>query len=133
MAMLSGVMPRTINAPDGIMNWEMIENAYRPAGSTHRGYTGLIIIENSHNLAGGTVTPLAVMEEICEHAHTLGLPVHLDGARIFNAACRLGKSVSELARPFDSIMFCLSKGLGAPVGSMLVGTRKFIEEARFYR
>jgi len=133
MAMLSGVMPRTVSAPDGIMNWQLIENAYRPTGSTHRAATGLIIVENSHNLAGGTVTPLSAMEKICERAHVLGLPVHLDGARIFNAATRLEKSVQELARPFDSVMFCLSKGLGAPVGSMLVGARKFIEEARFYR
>jgi threonine aldolase len=127
------VMPRTVSAPDGIMNWPLIENAYRPTGSTHRAATGLIIIENSHNLAGGTVTSQSAMEEICERAHALGLPVHLDGARIFNAATRLGRSVQDLARPFDSVMFCLSKGLGAPVGSMLVGTRKFIEEARFYR
>ena len=133
MAMLSGVMPRTISAPDGIMTWELIENAYRPTGSTHRAATGLIIVENSHNLAGGTVTPQSNTEEICERAHALGLPVHLDGARIFNAATRLGKSVQDLARPFDSVMFCLSKGLGAPVGSMVVGSKKFIDEARFYR
>jgi threonine aldolase len=72
-------------------------------------------------------------EEICEHAHAMKLPVHLDGARIFNAAVAQGESVAALARPADSVMFCLSKGLGAPVGSMLLGRREFIEEARAWR
>ncbi|HZS46335.1 MAG TPA: GntG family PLP-dependent aldolase [Blastocatellia bacterium] len=133
MAMISGVMPRTFHSPDGTFNWDLIQPNYRQPGSTHRGYTGLIIVENTHNLAGGTVTPLAQMAEICDRAHALRVPVHLDGARIFNAAAALGQSVIELTKPFDSIMFCLSKGLGAPVGSMLLGTRQFIEEARFYR
>jgi len=73
------------------------------------------------------------MEEICDGAHSAGLPIHLDGARIFNAAVALGRSVAEITRKFDSVMFCLSKGLGAPVGSMLVGSRNFIDQARRYR
>ena len=85
-----------------------------------------------------TMLPGAVLtrertEELCDGAHALGLPVHLDGARIFNAAAALGESVAALSRPADSVMFCLSKGLGAPVGSMLLGTRAFIEEARRWR
>src|ERR1700719_3742145 len=84
-------------------------------------------------MAGGTVYPPEVSDEICDRAHDAGLRVHLDGARIFNAAVYLGRSVAELTRKFDSVMFCLSKGLGAPVGSLLVGSREFIEKARVYR
>jgi threonine aldolase len=95
--------------------------------------TGLIAMENTHNMAGGTVTPIAAMQEICARAHERNLPVHLDGARIFNAATYLGKPVAEITRGFDSVMFCLSKGLGAPVGSMLVGGRDFIRQSRAVR
>jgi threonine aldolase len=84
-------------------------------------------------MAGGTVYPQAVADEICDRAHELGLPVHLDGARVFNAAAALGRPVAEVTRKFDSVMFCLSKGLGAPVGSMLLGSKAFIEKARIYR
>ena len=84
-------------------------------------------------MAGGTVYPPDVSDEICDRAHEAGLRVHLDGARIFNASVYLGRSVADITRKFDSIMFCLSKGLGAPVGSMLVGSREFIEKARVYR
>ena len=83
-------------------------------------------------MAGGTVTPVAAMREICARAHERNLPVHLDGARIFNAAAYLGSPVAEITRGFDSVMFCLSKGLGAPVGSLLVGGREFIRQARPY-
>ena len=82
---------------------------------------------------GGTVYPPDVIEDICEHAHAAGIPVHLDGARIFNAATALGCSVADITRKFDSVMFCLSKALGAPVGSMLVGSREFIDKARIGR
>ena len=82
---------------------------------------------------GGTVYPTAVAEDVCERAHAAGLRVHLDGARIFNAAVALGKSVAEITRKFDSVMFCLSKGLGAPVGSMLVGPKDFIRQAHINR
>jgi threonine aldolase len=95
--------------------------------------TGLVTLENSHNFAGGAVMTRARTEEICDGAHALGLPVHLDGARIFNAAAALGEPVAALARPADSVMFCLSKGLGAPVGSMLLGARDLIAEARRWR
>jgi threonine aldolase len=80
-------------------------------------------------MAGGSVMPTSVSREICEHAHGIGLSVHLDGARIFNAAIALGTTAAEIARPFDSVMFCLSKGLGAPVGSMIAGSKDFIREA----
>jgi threonine aldolase len=82
---------------------------------------------------GGTVYPTAQVDDICKHAHGVGLKVHLDGARIFNAATALGESVATMTRGVDSVMFCLSKGLGAPVGSVITGSREFIERARIYR
>ncbi|MGA8184166.1 MAG: GntG family PLP-dependent aldolase [Terriglobia bacterium] len=128
----SGVALRTLFAEDGIMSWEQIEPLIR-GRSDHHSVTGLIELENTSNIAGGSVYPLAVSDEICDRAHQLGLSIHLDGARIFNASVAARRSVVELTRKFDSIMFCLSKGLGAPVGSMLVGSKAFIEEARLVR
>jgi threonine aldolase len=132
LAAFSGVVPRTIRAEDGILTWDLMVPHVR-ARNDHRVCTGLIELENTSNLAGGSVYPLAYTDDIVDHAHAAGLPVHLDGARIFNASAALGKSVVELTRKFDSVMFCLSKGLGAPVGSMLVGSKEFIEEARIVR
>jgi threonine aldolase len=132
MAAFSGCLARPIRAEDGILTWDRIAPEVR-ARSEHRARTGLITLENTSNLAGGSVYPAAVADEICDRARQAGLPVHLDGARIFNAAVALGRPVAELTRKFDSIMFCLSKALGAPVGSMLVGSREFIAEARLVR
>ena len=132
MSAIAGCMPRTTYVEDGILSWGVIEPLIRPK-VYYRAQTGVISLESSHNMAGGTVYPPEVANEICARAHDLGLPVHLDGARIFNASVFLGRSVAELTRKFDSVMFCLSKGLGAPVGSMLVGSREFIEKARVYR
>jgi threonine aldolase len=135
MAMLSwfsGCMVRPVTAPQGILSWELLAAKIAPP-TYYVAPTGLIAMENTHNMAGGTVTPVAAMREICERAHERNLPVHLDGARIFNAATYLGKPVAEITRGFDSVMFCLSKGLGAPVGSMLVGGRDFIGQARSVR
>jgi threonine aldolase len=128
MSMIAGVMPRTIPAPDGLLTWELIE-PHIVQKNVQRAHTGLIEIENTHNLGGGTVYPVEQAETICDRAHELGLPVHLDGARIFNAALASGRTVAEITRKADSVMFCLSKGLGAPVGSMLVGSRDFIDKA----
>jgi threonine aldolase len=132
MSAVAGCMPRTTPAPDGILTWELVEPLIRPK-TYYYSQTALISLENTHNMAGGTVYPPEVAEDVCERAHNAGLPVHLDGARIFNAAVALGRSVAELTRTFDSVMFCLSKGLGAPVGSMLVGSRDFVEKAHVYR
>jgi len=132
MSAIAGCMPRTTPAPDGILTWELIEPLLRPK-TYYYSQTGLITLENTHNMHGGTIFPPKVSEEICDHAHKAGLPVHLDGARIFNAAVALGRSVAELTRKVDSIMFSLSKGLGAPVGSMLIGSRDFIERAHIGR
>jgi threonine aldolase len=131
-AAFSGVQLRTVFADRGIVTWGHIEEALKKA-DFHRAGTGLITLENSHNMAGGTVTSRDVYEEIWSHAGELGLPVHLDGARIFNAATALNTSVAELTSGFSSVMFCLSKGLCAPVGSMLVGSRDFITRARTVR
>jgi threonine aldolase len=135
MAMLSafsGTMPRVIAAERGILHWEQIAAAISPK-LYYRAQTGLIALENTHNMAGGTVTPLAVMRQILSGAKNAGLPVHLDGARVFNAAVALGISVAELTRGFDTVMFSLSKGLCAPVGSMLVGSFEAMAQARIFR
>jgi threonine aldolase len=135
MAMLahfSGCVPRTINAPDGILTWPEVKKRISPK-IYYRAQTGLVSLENTNNMAGGSVYPVEVADEICDGAHAAGIPVHLDGARIFNAATALGKPVAAITRKFDSVMFCLSKGLGAPVGSLLLGTRAFIDMARVYR
>jgi threonine aldolase len=128
----SGLLLRTLYAEDGIMAWGQVESLVR-GRSDHHSVTGLIELENTSNIAGGSVYPLEVSDEICDRAHQLGIPVHLDGARIFNASEAARHSVADLTRKFDSIMFCLSKGLGAPVGSLLVGSKSFIEEARLVR
>jgi threonine aldolase len=135
MAAVSGTLARPVRSNDGtgILNWNEIETAIHVGGAYYVAPTALVALENSHNLAGGTVYTSARTEEICERAHQLRLPVHLDGARIFNASAALGEPVAALARPADSVMFCLSKGLGAPVGSMLLGSRAFIDEARVWR
>lgn len=132
MSAFSGCLARTIRAEDGILTWNLIAPQIR-GRSDHRARTGLVEIENTSNLAGGSVYPLEVSNEICDRAREAGLPVHLDGARIFNAAVATGHTVEELTRKFDSVMFCFSKGLGAPVGSMLLGSKEFIEEARLVR
>ncbi len=132
MAHFSGCIPRALPGEDGILRWSDIKKKIRPK-TYYVAQTGLVELENTHNMGGGTVYPTEVAEEICDGAHDAGLPVHLDGARIFNAAAALGKPVAEITRKFDSVMFCLSKGLGAPVGSMVVGSRNLIDQARRYR
>lgn len=132
LSSFSGCIVRPIRAGTGTLTWEHIRKVVAPK-IYYRAQTGLIVLENTHNMAGGTVSPVELMEEVCESARALGIPVHLDGARVFNAATYLGKPVAEITKGFDSIMFCLSKGLGAPVGSMLVGSKSFIEKARIYR
>lgn len=132
MAAIAGCLPRPLSGTDGILTWPLVKEALRPK-SPFRAQTGLLSCENTHNMAGGQVLPPDLAEEICDEAHAAGLPVHLDGARIFNAAVALGKTVRELTWKFDSVMFCLSKGLGAPVGSLLVGSREFIDQARLQR
>jgi threonine aldolase len=132
MSAIAGCMPRTAAMPDGILNWDAIEPLIRPKGY-YISQTALISLENTVNMHSGAVYSAEATDAICERAHAAGLPVHLDGARIFNAAVAQGCSVTTLTRNCDSVMFCLSKGLGAPVGSLLLGTRDFIEKARIGR
>jgi threonine aldolase len=132
MSAIAGCMPRIARGADGVLSWKLIEEVIRPR-IYYDSQTALICIENTHNMAGGTVYPTASVDEICEHAHEAKLKVHMDGARVFNAAAALGESVRQMTKKVDSVMFCLSKGLGAPVGSMIVGSDAFIEKARIYR
>jgi threonine aldolase len=132
MCALGGVLPRVVPAARGILRWEHIAPAIREK-AYYRAQTGLIALENTHNMAGGTVYPTALAHEICDRAHDAGLKVHLDGARIFNAAAYLNENVAEITQRFDSVQFCLSKGLGAPVGSMIVGAKDLIERCRVIR
>ncbi|MGQ9629569.1 MAG: low-specificity L-threonine aldolase [bacterium] len=131
-AAISGVQIRAIYGEDGAMDPAEIRRAIR-ARNEHFPVSRLICLENTHNGAGGTVIPLSIMKETYDLAKEFGLAVHLDGARIFNAAIALGVDAKEIARYSDSVMFCLSKGLSAPVGSILAGSREFIERARRYR
>ncbi len=131
MAVLAGLMPRLVPAPLGVPEVRDIKAAIHRG--VHQAPTGLISLENSHNKAGGTVVPLARTREIAELARAEGLPFHLDGARAFNAAAALAVSIAELCRGFDSVSICLSKGLAAPVGSVLLGSKDFIAQAHRYR
>jgi threonine aldolase len=132
MSAFSGCSPRAVAGDRGVLTWAQIKAAIAPK-IYYRAQTGLICLENTHNMAGGTVTPVPVYEEIWQGAKEAGLPVHLDGARVFNAAAALGIGVAELTSGFDTVNFCLSKGLGAPVGSILVGSRAAMERARIFR
>jgi threonine aldolase len=133
MSAIAGCTPRPVRGGhDGILAWEQIHAAIRPK-IYYDSQSTLVCLENTSNMAGGTVYPTERVHEICDQAHALGLKVHLDGARIFNAATALNDNVAHITQKCDSVMFCLSKGLGAPVGSMIVGSREFIERARVYR
>jgi threonine aldolase len=127
MAALSGALPRPIATTDGILEPEQVDAAIQPPAG-YRTPTSLVVLENSHNLAGGRITPPAQMAALLRVARS-----HLDGARIHNAAAALGMSAAELSAGCDTVMFCLSKGLGAPVGSLLVGNADAVEEARRIR
>ena len=134
-AVISSVLTRPVRSEDrsGQLQWSEIESVLNTEHDYHGAKTDLICLENSHNMAGGTVMTAEHCKDLCDRAHALGVPVHLDGARIFNAAVALDATVADLARYCDSVQFCLSKGLGAPVGSMLVGTKTFIAEGRAWR
>jgi len=132
LSWFSGCVVRPVAAPDGILTWDLVRTKLS-AKIYYLAQTGLVSLENTHNMAGGAVMPQAVMDQICDGVHQAGIPVHLDGARIFNASVALGVPVDQLTAKCDSVMFCLSKGLGAPVGSLLVGSKAFIAEARAVR
>jgi threonine aldolase len=128
----SGCVLRSVPSEDGILRWPDIGRAIRPR-SPHCSPTTVVHLENTHNMGGGTVYPVEELDRICDEAHARGLKVHLDGARIFNASVASGIAADRIASKADTIMFCLSKGLGAPVGSMLAGPADAIRQARSYR
>ncbi len=132
VAWFAGCLVRPVSAPDGLPRWKHIQTALRKFGRNNAP-TSCIEIENTHNMLGGRVYPLDDIDEICHETHALHLKVHMDGARVFNAAEALGVPVARIARGVDTLMFCLSKALGAPVGSMLAGTAEDIARARLYR
>lgn len=131
-AWFSGCLVRMVETADGILDWDRIERKIRAFGP-HNAPTSLIEVENTHNMAGGTVYPLAQLQDIYANAQDRGLRVHMDGARIFNASVSSGVPVHEFAACADTVMFCLSKGLGAPAGSMVVGRKEAIARGRAYR
>jgi threonine aldolase len=132
VAWFSGCVVRAIPSADGILTWDAIRPAVKPLGP-HAAPTGLITIENTHNMHGGTIYPLETLRAVCDGAHERGLKVHMDGARMFNAAAALSVDVREVAAPVDTVMFCLSKGLGAPAGSMLAGPASLMARGRLLR
>ena len=131
LCVLSGLVPRLVTAPQGIPDLRELKRAIHH--SVHQAPTGLIVLENTHNKAGGTVVPLEHCRQVAALAAEEGLPLHLDGARAFNAAAALGVSIAEVCAPFDSASLCLSKALAAPVGTVLLGSKAFINRAHRYR
>jgi threonine aldolase len=131
-SVVGGLQLRPLDTVDGRITPEQVEGAIREA-DIHEPRTGLLCIENTHNRKGGICLSPEQTAAVCEIAHAAGFPVHLDGARVFNAAVALEVDVRELTEPVDSVMFCLSKGLSAPVGSLLAGMAPFIEHARRMR
>jgi threonine aldolase len=131
-AWFSGCLIRAVPSADGTLRWREIEPALRRAGADSSP-TSLIHLEHPHNMGGGTLYPLDQIDTICDQAHALGIRVHMDGARIFNAVAASGLAAARIASKVDTVMFCLSKGLGAPVGSMLAGAADTIERSRRYR
>ncbi len=129
-AVIAGVQLRTLETENGTMNPADVENAIR-VDDIHEPETGLICVEEAHGC--GAVVPLSALKEIKKIGEKHGIPVHMDGARIFNAAVSLGVDVKEVAECCDTLMFCLSKGLAAPAGSMVAGSKAFIDRARKYR
>lgn len=132
MSAFAGIQPRTIKGVRGAMNPLDVKKAIRTE-DIHFPETGLICLENTHNRAGGAIVPLENMKEIYEIARENNIPVHLDGARLFNAAIATGIPVREFAAQTDTVQICLSKGLGAPVGSIIAGKKDFIKKARKWR
>ena len=132
MAWFSGCLIRAIPTERGLLSAEEVSRAIRPV-SPYSAPTGAVAIEQTHNMAGGTVYPMRTVCEICDVSHERGVRVHMDGARIFNASTALGLPVHEIAAHADTVMFCLSKALGAPAGSMLAGPADLIAKGRLYR
>ncbi|KYZ77817.1 threonine aldolase [Anaerosporomusa subterranea] len=132
LAALSGVQARTLRATEGRFDVRSVKAAIRPSG-IQTAVTRLLCLENTYDLNRGIPLPPEYMEQMCELAHEAGLTVYLDGARVFNAAAVLGVDSRTLCAPVDAMQVCLSKGLAAPVGSLLLGSTEFITKARWIR
>ncbi|MBI4591776.1 MAG: aminotransferase class I/II-fold pyridoxal phosphate-dependent enzyme [Candidatus Rokubacteria bacterium] len=131
-AVIGGVQTRPIRTERGFLSPQQVREAIRPA-NIHIPPSGLVCLENTHNRHGGTLCTPDEIRDVAEAAHAAGVPVHLDGARIFNAAVALRRPLRDFTAPVDSVTFCLSKGLAAPVGSLVCGSREFIGHARRWR
>lgn len=129
LAVLAGVQARTVHGNGGVMDPTDVDAAIR-GENIHYPHTSLVCLENTHNRAGGAVLPQANIDAICAVAHARGAAVHMDGARLFNAAVASGVDAARIVRDVDTVQFCLSKGLAAPVGSILAGSRDYIVRAR---
>jgi threonine aldolase len=125
----SGVQLRAVATPDGVLTADHVRGAIRPMGNRYQPQTSLVCVENTHNTAGGKVTPLETLEAIRAVADEHGLPVHMDGARLWNAAIAADVAPSDLAATADTVMVALSKGLGCPVGSLLAGPAETMDRA----
>ncbi|MBS3815473.1 MAG: low-specificity L-threonine aldolase [Hadesarchaea archaeon] len=132
MAKFSGAIPRSIDTHENYLPIDKVDEAVRPE-KYYISPTDLVTIENTHNMKGGVIYPEGKLKELIKFTKKEEIPIHLDGARIFNASIALGKSVKKITQGINSVMFCLSKGLGAPIGSMLVGNQEFIKKARKIR
>jgi len=131
-SMLSGIQLHPITGENGFPSVEQVKEVIRPFDD-HYPQTGLICLENTHNRAGGTIFPIEEIAKISDLAKEHNLRMHLDGARLWNASIETGIALSEYGKYFNSVSLCFSKGLGAPIGSIIVGTKKFIKKAHFYR
>ena len=128
-AQLSGLVAKTIDGKNGLLDLEQLLGAVRPENE-HMVRTKLLCLENTHNRGAGKIYSLPRIQSLCDWAHSQGLKTHLDGARLFNASVATGVSLELFSEPFESVSVCFSKGLGAPVGSCLVGSREFVAKAR---
>lgn len=133
IAWFSSAMHKTLDGPRGILDPAEVKASIHTRVPYYQARTALVCIENTHNFGGGSIYPLATLRAVREAADHHGVPVHMDGARLFNAAVAQGVPPATIAAQADSVMFCFSKGLSAPVGSILCGTRAFIEQARRMR
>jgi len=132
-ATLGGIQVRPLTTERGVMTRSQVEAAFRPKNDYHQPLTGGVTIENTHNRHGGVAWPLEAIRDVADAAHDRGVPVHMDGARLFNAALASGATPAEVAAPADTVTFCVSKGLGAPVGSILCGPAEVIDRAARWR
>jgi threonine aldolase len=132
-AVLSGITSRSWSAPDGRLHAEQPLSMMVPDGGAYQVRTRLVVVENTHNFGGGTVQPLEQVRALREGTRARGVAMHLDGARLWNAHVATGAPLADLAGPFDTVSVCLSKGLGAPVGSLLAGPADLVAQARLWR